>query len=69
MAPPGATSITIPPDLLSNMPPSRLNVLQSKDIIYMVTLSGTSVQPLAATGIDQGLTGFYSIIGKTVFFQ
>jgi uncharacterized protein (TIGR03437 family) len=69
MAQPGATSITIPPDLLSNMPPSRLNVLQSKDIIYMVTLSGTSVQPLAATGIDQGLTGFYSIVGKTVFFQ
>ena len=69
MAPAGATSFTVPTDLLSNLPPSRLDTLQSKDIIYMLTLSGGSIQPIQTTGVDQGVTSFYSVVGKTVFLQ
>jgi uncharacterized protein (TIGR03437 family) len=69
IAPPGATSFTIPPDILSNLPPTRANPLQSKDVIYLVTLAGSSVQNLDAKGLDQGSSGFYSINGKTVVLQ
>ena len=69
MAPPGATSFTVPADILSNLPASRANVLHSKDVIYMLTLSGSSVQNLGASGLDVGITSFYSIIGKTVVLQ
>ena len=69
MAPPGATSFTVPVDVLSNLPPSRANVLHSKDVIYMITLSGSSLQNLGASGLDVGINSFYSIIGKTVVLQ
>ena len=69
VAPPGAASFSVPPDILSNLPPTRPNPLQSKDVIYFVTLAGGSIQPLNAKGLDQGSTGFYSIQGKTVVLQ
>jgi len=70
IAPAGATSFTVPPDLLSNLPASRVNdPLQSKDIIYLLALSGSSVQPIQTTGIDVGLTSFFTVLGKTVFYQ
>ena len=69
IAPPGATSFTIPTDMLSNLPASRQNPLQSKDIIYLLTLAGSSVKNIAAKGLDVGLTSYYSIIGKTVILQ
>ncbi|HLK18361.1 MAG TPA: hypothetical protein VKT81_05365 [Bryobacteraceae bacterium] len=69
MAPQGATSFTIPTDMLANLPASRTNPLQSKDIIYVLGLAGSSVKSIAAKGLDVGLTSFYSIIGKTVVWQ
>ncbi len=69
MAPPGATSFTVPADMLTNLPATRANPLQSKDVIYMLTLAGSSVKGIAAKGLDVGLTSFYSIIGKTVVWQ
>lgn len=69
IAPAGATSFTVPPDVLSNLPPTRANPLQSKDVIYLVTIPGGSVQNLNAKGLDQGLAAFYSINGKTVVLQ
>jgi uncharacterized protein (TIGR03437 family) len=69
MAPPGATSFTVPTDMLANLPASRANPLQSKDVIYMIALAGSSVKSIAAKGLDVGLTSFYSIIGKTVVWQ
>jgi uncharacterized protein (TIGR03437 family) len=69
MAPVGASSFTVPTDMLANLPASRANPLQSKDVIYLIALSGTSVKSIAAKGLDVGLTSFYSIIGKTVVWQ
>jgi len=69
LAPAGASSITIPADLLSNMPATRNNPLQSKDVIYLIAMSGGSIQPINATGLDVGITEFDSIIGKTVVLQ
>lgn len=69
IAPPGASSFTIPTDMLANLPASRQNPLQSKDIIYLLTLAGSSVKNIAAKGLDVGLTSYYSIIGKTVILQ
>jgi uncharacterized protein (TIGR03437 family) len=69
IAPPGATSFSVPPDILSNLPPTRANPLQSKDIVYLVTLAGSSLQNINAKGLDQASTGFYSINGKTVVLQ
>jgi hypothetical protein len=69
IAPPGATSFTVPTDILSTLPVGRQNPLQSKDVIYLLTLSGSSLKPINATGLDVGLASFYSIIGKTVYWQ
>jgi hypothetical protein len=41
----------------------------SKDVIYILGLSGSSLKNIAAKGLDVGLTSFYSIIGKTVVLQ
>ncbi len=69
IAPLGATSLTVPPDILSNLPATRPNPLQSKDVIYLVTLAGSSIHSLNAKGLDQGSTGFFLINGKTVVLQ
>jgi uncharacterized protein (TIGR03437 family) len=66
---PGASSLTVPPDVLSNLPATRQNPLQSKGIIYLVNLAGTSIQKLNAKGLDQGSTGYFYINGKTVVLQ
>ena len=66
---PGATSLTVPPDLLANLPATRQNPLQSKDIFYLVNLAGTSIQKLNAKGLTQGSTGYFYINGKTVVLQ
>lgn len=69
IAPAGSSSFTVPTDMLTNLPPTRPNPLQSLDVIYLVTLSGSSMNSLNASGLDVGLTSFYSIIGKTVVLQ
>jgi hypothetical protein len=69
IASPGATSLTVPPDVLSNLPATRGNPLQSKGIIYLVNLAGTSIQKLNAKGLDQGSTGYFYVNGKTVVLQ
>jgi hypothetical protein len=69
IAPPGSNSFTVPPDMLANLPVTRPNPLQSKDVIYMLTLSNSSRQNLAASGLDLGINAFYSVNGKTVVLQ
>jgi uncharacterized protein (TIGR03437 family) len=69
IAPPGATSFTVPTDILAILPATRPNPLQSNDVIYLMALSGSSLKSIAAKGLDVGLTSFYSIIGKTVVWQ
>jgi uncharacterized protein (TIGR03437 family) len=69
MAAQGAASFTVPTDILSNLPASRANPLQSKDVIYLLSLAGSSVQNISASGLDQGITAFYYVNGKTVVLQ
>jgi hypothetical protein len=69
MVPPGASSFTVPPDMLANLPATRANPLQSKDVIYLITLAGSSVKNLSASGLTQGSTGAFLIDGKTVVLQ
>jgi len=69
IAAPGASSLTVPQDLLSNLPATRQNLAQSKDVIYLVNLAGTSVQKINAKGLDQGSTGYFYVQGKTVVLQ
>jgi hypothetical protein len=69
IAPPGATSFSVPVDFLSNLPPSRANPLRSKQVIYLVNIPGESVQQINAKGIGQALTGAIEVTGKTVAFQ
>lgn len=69
IAPPGSTSFTVPTDMLANLPATRSNPLQSKDVIYLMTLAGSSISNLNATGLNTGFTSYYSIFGKTVVLQ
>jgi uncharacterized protein (TIGR03437 family) len=69
IAKPGASSFTVPQDILSNLPQSHANPLRSKDVIYLINIPGASVQSITASGLDQGLSGYVFIQGKTVIFQ
>ena len=69
MAPASASSFTVPPDLLSNFPLTRGDPLQSKDVIYLITMAGSSVNNLNASGLDVGITEYDSIMGKTVVIE
>ena len=67
--PPGAHSFTVPSDVLANLPATRPNPLQSKDVIYLFSIPDASEANLNATGLDVGYTATYIIDGKTVIFQ
>jgi uncharacterized protein (TIGR03437 family) len=65
----GASSFTIPPVILSNVPATRPNPLQSKSAIYLVSVPGSSITNLNAGGLDNGSALFTYVNGKTVVFQ
>lgn len=69
VAQPGATSVTISPYVLTNLPATRTNVLQSKSVIYFVSVPRSSVTSFTANGLDSGVAMFTYINGKTVVFQ
>ncbi len=69
VAQPGTTSFTIPPYILANLPATRRNILQSKSVIYFVSVPRSSATPLTASGLDAGVAMFTYINGKTVVFQ
>lgn len=69
LAPSGATSFTVPPIFLANLPPTRANPLQSKSVIYLASYPDSGIAKLAATGLDLSYAAFAYIHGKTVLFQ
>jgi|HubBroStandDraft_6_1064221.scaffolds.fasta_scaffold90704_2 uncharacterized protein (TIGR03437 family) len=70
LAPPGATSFTVPAVFLSNFPATRANPLQSKSVIYLGNAPNTSsARALNASGLTAGYAAFQFVTGKTVFFQ
>ena len=69
LVPPGASSFTVPPQMLSNVPPTRANPLQSKSVIYLVTSPTLNSANVNASGLDFGFASFGYVAGKTVIFQ
>ena len=65
-APPGATSFTVPAEVLSALPAARTVPLASKSVIYLVS---SNVTTFTATGLKTGVAAGSYIAGKTVIFQ
>ena len=65
----GATSLTVPSVILANVPPTRPNPLQSKSVLYLVTLPKSTFASLPVSGLDAAFAAFSYIAGKTVIFQ
>jgi uncharacterized protein (TIGR03437 family) len=66
VAPAGASSFTIPAQVLHSLPYSRANPLASKDVIYLISATAS---PISASGISTGTASGGYILGKTVIFQ
>lgn len=69
LAPSGASSFTVPPSILANLPPTRPNVLQSKSVVYLIGLTPSAPTALKASGLDAGQIISTYISGKTVIWQ
>lgn len=66
VATPGATSFTIPAPVLSFLPATRPNPLDSTGIIFLVASNSV---PLTASGLNAGTASGVYKAGKTVIFQ
>jgi uncharacterized protein (TIGR03437 family) len=66
VAPAGATSFTVPPQVLAFLPATRPNPLDSKGIVFLISSSST---PFTASGLNVGLASSQYKTGKTVAFQ
>ena len=66
VAPAGATSFTIPPQILEAIPATRPNPLDSTSIIFLIS---TSSAPFQASGLAAGVASAVYKTGKTVVFQ
>lgn len=69
LAQPGASSLTVPPDVLANIPPTEQYVLNSADVIWLVSVPQSAVAAINASGLDTGIALFAYVNGKTVIFQ
>jgi uncharacterized protein (TIGR03437 family) len=67
VAAPGATSITVPSLMLSNLPPGRGSTHYSKGTIFLV--AGGTVSSFSASGVNQGLLVPVYVSGKAVAIQ
>jgi len=65
----GASSFTVPPAALANVPSTRNNLLQSKGVVYVGALPLASPTAFTATGLDNGFIYAGAFIGKTVIFR
>lgn len=65
----GASSITVSPAILANLPATRANPLQSEDVLYLISVPGSAAVPITATGLTAGAALFTYIDGKTVIYQ
>ena len=66
VAPAGATSFTVPPQILAAIPPSRPNALDSTGIIF---ITSSSLELFQARGLTVGVASTVNRTGKTVIFQ
>jgi uncharacterized protein (TIGR03437 family) len=64
--PAGATSFTVPPQVLSAIPATRSYLLDSTGVIFVVSSSPST---FSATGLNAGFASVVYKTGKTVIFQ
>ncbi|HYL73538.1 MAG TPA: hypothetical protein VEU96_05000 [Bryobacteraceae bacterium] len=66
VAPSGASSITVPPAVLSALPASRLNAKQSKAVLYLGNLPVSNATRFTVSGLDAAAVTSLYMSGKTV---
>jgi uncharacterized protein (TIGR03437 family) len=66
LAPPGATSFTAPPQVLSALPASRPDALDSAGIVYVISSRRT---PISVQGLSAAFASSVYMAGKTVVFR
>jgi uncharacterized protein (TIGR03437 family) len=66
IAPAGATSFTVPPQVLASISPTRTSSLDSTGIIFVIS---SSQSPFAAPGLKAAFASAVYKTGKTVVFQ
>ena len=69
LAPQGSASFTVPPDVLANLPVTRLRAIQSRDVVYVGQWNIASPAGVMAAGLDFGAFVPIFVSGKTVSFQ
>ena len=69
VAPAGAASLTVPPEVLSAIPASRANPLQSKGVIYLTNQSLSNGVSFSLPGVDAAVAIGGAMSGRTVTFQ
>ena len=69
VAPAGSSSFTVPGLALANVPATRINLIQSKDAVYVGALPTGNPAAFTASGIDTGAIMAGTFAAKTVIFQ
>ena len=69
MAPPAATSFTIPAAVLDAVPATRADDRQSKGMVYLMGSSLGNGSVLSIPGLNSAVAVAYYVAGKTVIFQ
>ncbi len=69
VASPAATSFTVPPDVLANIPATRPRPIQSKGVVYVLQWNISGPVTMPASGLDFSSVVPAFISGKTVTFQ
>jgi hypothetical protein len=69
VAPPGASSFTIPAEVLEALPASRFNPLASKGALFLFNVSLANGVPFSASGLDTAIATTGYLEGRTVMFQ
>jgi uncharacterized protein (TIGR03437 family) len=69
VAHPGDSSLTVPGDVLANMPAARTRLLESRGVIYVGEWPLTGPATFNATGLNSGFLVAAQLIGRTVMFQ
>ena len=69
LAPPGASSFTVPAAILQALPASRSNPLLSRGAVYLSTGHAGNGTLTAVPGLDTALAVGGQVAGKTVVFQ
>ena len=68
-APKNATSFTVPSEVLSALPATQSNILRSKGVIYVMTMTEANGTAFKAPGLDAAIAIAGYMFGTTVIFQ